>query len=631
MTDADLFADLSWLPAPPRDFKARCEALAAMDGAIGPAVRTLASHALNEGQLTRLSRIISDLSGDGRDFSPMAPVRLGLVGNGTLDLIAPLLGASAARHGVRLDIVQADFGQTIQEALNPQSRINRARLDAVLLCIDYRALPGLTGPDGSGEAVRFVKAMREGFRDNGGAISIVPTFAPPAEALFGSLDRALGESVRGALEAVNRDIALDVARSDDVLFDVAALAEVVGLAAWHSPQQWNIAKLPFSANYAPLYADHVGRLLGAMKGKSRRCLILDLDNTVWGGVIGDDGIDGIKIAQGDSVGEAFLDVQRMALSLRERGVVLAVSSKNTDEIARRPFRDHPEMLLKEHHIAVFQANWNDKATNIKAIAETLSLGLDSLVFVDDNPVERGLVREILPQVATVELGDDPALYARTVLASGYFETVAFLPEDKARADFYQDNAKRVTLQSQMGGVEEYLASLRMEITFAPFDAAGRARIAQLINKSNQFNLTTRRYGEAEVEALSKETSVFTLQVRLTDIFGDNGMIAVAICKPREAATWEIDTWLMSCRVLGRRVEQMVLGEIVDNARQRGIATLVGVYRPTDRNAMVRDHYEKLGFVPLSADDNGGGEWTLSTEAAVETPPMTVRRSGPIAA
>jgi FkbH-like protein len=625
---ADFYADLAWLAAPPADFRQRCRALADAAGPLGGTVRNLASYALNETQLARLSAAIAERAHNGADLSPLTPLKLGIVGNGTLDLIASTLTASAARHGVLLDWVKAEFGQTIQEALDPDSAINRARPDAVLLCIDYRALPDLASPSGVADALEFVNALRQGFRRNGGAISIVPSFAPPPESLFGSLDRTLGQSLRGSLDSLNRAIVADVARSDDVLFDVAALAETVGLGEWYAPQQWNLAKLPFSATYVPLYADHLGRLLGAMKGKARRCLILDLDNTVWGGVIGDDGIDGIKLAQGDAVGEAFLAVQRTALMLRDRGVVIAASSKNEDATARAPFRDHPEMLLKEEHFAVFQANWSDKATNIKAIAETLSLGLDSMVFVDDNPVERGLVREILPEVAVPELGEDPALYARAILSAGYFEAIAFSEEDRRRAEFYQGNARRVALQAQAGDVESYLASLRMEIVFAPFDATGRARIVQLINKSNQFNLTTRRYGEAEIAALERDERVFTLQVRLIDAFGDNGMISVIICRPRDAVTWEIDTWLMSCRVLGRRVENMVLREIVANARARGIERLVGVYRPTERNAMVRDHYRKLGFAPVSG---AGDEWVLATDGEIAAAPMTVRRVTAVAA
>lgn len=619
------YSELAWLPAPPPDFKQKCRELLNAEGDLGREIRTLASHALSDSQLNRLSDTIVAVSRRGADLAPLTPVKLGLVGNGTLDLIGPALTASAARHGVLLDCVQADFGQTIQEALDPSSTINRARPDAVLLGIDYRALPNLSSPSGVADALHFVTTLREGLRRNCGAISIVPTFAPPPESLFGSLERTIGQSLRATLDAINRDLVADVARSEDVLFDVAALAETVGLGDWYSPEQWNLAKLPFCATYIPLYADHVSRLIGAMKGKARRCVILDLDNTVWGGVIGDDGIDGIKLAQGDAVGEAFLEVQRTALKLRDRGVVIAASSKNNDEIARLPFRKHPEMLLKEDHIAVFQANWSDKATNIKAIADALSLGLESMVFVDDNPVERGLVRRILPEVAVPELGDDPALYGRTILSAGYFEAVTFSEEDRARADFYQDNAKRVALQTQAGDVDAYLASLNMEIVFAPFDATGRPRIAQLINKSNQFNLTTRRYGEAEIAKLEQDPTVFTLQVRLIDTFGDNGMISAIICRPRDAVTWEIDTWLMSCRVLGRRVENMVLREIAENARARGIERLIGVYRPTERNGMVRDHYEKLGFVRIGTTAEGD-EWLSSTDSEVEAAPMTVRRA-----
>jgi FkbH-like protein len=415
-----------------------------------------------------------------------------------------------------------------------------------------------------------------------------------------------------------------------VLFDIAGLAETVGLAGWHDPTLWNLAKLPFSNVFLPLYADHVGRIVAALHGKSRRCLILDLDNTVWGGVIGDDGLEGIQLAQGDSTGEAYLAVQQLALALRDRGIVLAVSSKNEDEIARLPFRRHPEMLLREEDIAVFQANWNDKATNIKAIAEELSLGLDAMVFLDDNPVERGLVRQMLPQVAVPELPDDPALYARTLAAAGYFESIALLKEDLQRAGFYRDNARRVTLQKNAGGLDAYLESLAMEITFQPFDETGRARITQLVNKSNQFNLTTRRYTESEIAAVEHDPTCFTLQVRLADTFGDNGMISVIICRPAAPGEWEIDTWLMSCRVLGRRVENMVLQEIVENARQHSIHTIKGAYIPTDRNKLVAEHYRKLGFTEMNSKPNGGDTtlWELDVDTPLtQTAPMTVKRIG----
>jgi FkbH-like protein len=393
-----------------------------------------------------------------------------------------------------------------------------------------------------------------------------------------------------------------------------------------------MAKFPFADELIPLYADHVARTVAAIRGKSGKVLILDLDNTVWGGVIGDDGLEGIHIAQGDARGEAHLAVQRLALDLRQRGIVLAVSSKNTDEVAREPFEKHPEMLLKLDHIAVFQANWNDKATNIQAIADELSLGLDSMVFLDDNPAERGLVRKLLPQVRVPELPEDPAYYARTLAAAGYFEAVAFASEDLKRAGFYQDNAKRASLQKQVGGVDAYLASLDMTIAFQPFDATGRARIVQLINKSNQYNLTTRRYTDPEVTEAENDPEVFTLQVRLADIFGDNGMIGVVICRPEGAGVWEIDTWLMSCRVLGRKVEHMVLREVLEHARAAGIVKLSGTYRPTDRNKLVVDHYAKLGFTKVEEHASGFTRWELPVDGAdPQGAPMKVISQGFVAA
>jgi FkbH-like protein len=430
------------------------------------------------------------------------------------------------------------------------------------------------------------------------------------------------------LARLNQELFRFARSSGHVVLDIAGLAETVGLGNWHDPRLWNMAKLPFADDYVPLYADHVARVVAAIRGKSRKALVLDLDNTLWGGVIGDDGLEGIKIAQGDAAGEAHLALQRLALDLRRRGIVLAVSSKNTDEVARTPFLQHPEMLMKLDHIAVFQANWNDKATNIQVIAEELNLGLDALVFLDDNPVERGLVRRLLPQVAVPELPDEPALYARTLAAAGYFETIAFAAEDLQRAGYYQENAKRASLQKQMGGVDAYLASLDMTITFQPFDALGRARIVQLINKSNQYNLTTRRYTEPEVLAAESDPNVFTLQVRLSDMFGDYGMISVIICRLAAPSEWRIDTWLMSCRVLGRLVEYMVFREVLEHARRAGIDTLVGIFIPSERNQMVAEHYAKLGFAKTRVTLSGTTEWKLSVDGATaKGAPMNVVSHG----
>ncbi len=625
----DLYADLAWLPKPPADFRARCRALIAEPPpALGKAIRGLAGYALDENALRRLADVLAAHHERGTSLAPLTPFKLAILGNATLAPLGPALAATAVRHGIDLTYLKADFGQTIQEALAPDSAINRWKPDAVLIALDYRGLPLRPAEgDGAAAALAFIDMLRDGFHRHSGAICIVQTIAPPPESLFGSFDRVAAGTLRSVCLAFNAALVASLPGTHDVLLDVAALAETIGLAEWYAPTQWNIGKFPFDARLLPLYADYVARVIGALRGKSRRALILDLDNTLWGGVIGDDGLEGIVLGQGNPTGEAYLGVQQFALDLRARGIVLAVSSKNDDAVARAAFARHPEMLLRESSIAVFQANWNDKATNIRAIATELSLGLDAMVFLDDNPVERGLVREFLPEVAVPELPDDPALYVRTLAAAGYFEALAFSEEDRARAGFYADNARRAELQAKAGDVDAYLASLQMTIGFRPFDATGRSRIAQLINKSNQFNLTTRRYDEAAVEAAEADPAVFTLQVRLSDTFGDNGMISVVICRPRDAHAWEIDTWLMSCRVLGRRVEQMVLREVLLHARAHGIARLIGVYVPTERNGMVAEHYAKLGFTPLARDAGGGSTWELDTGVEIVGAPMTVERSG----
>jgi FkbH-like protein len=630
-----LYSELQWLPRPPQDFSTQLKAAGSSSELLGTAIRSLASFSLDLNQLTKLARVIGRAQSEGASLHPLEPFRLAILSNSTVDLIVPALIASAARHGFALEIIQPSYDQVAQEALTPDSKVNGSKPDAVLFALDYRALPlklSLADPEAANATVQgvlgYIQALRDGIKVNSNSLCIFQTFAPPVELLFGSLDRALPGTMRNLIDAINRELAAYVLGSGDALLDVAGLAETVGLANWHNQQLWNLGKFSFSDEFIPLYGDHVARSIAAIRGKSKKVLVLDLDNTIWGGVIGDDGLEGIKIAQGDARGEAHLAVQRLALDLRQRGIVLAVSSKNTDSVAREPFEKHPEMLLKLDHIAVFQANWNDKATNIQAIAEELVLGLDALVFLDDNPVERGLVRKLLPQVAVPELPEDPAGYARTLSAAGYFEAVAFAAEDMKRAGFYQDNAKRANLQKQVGGVDAYLASLDMTITFQPFDATGRARIVQLINKSNQYNLTTRRYTDPEILDAENDRQVFTLQVRLADIFGDNGMISVVICRPTASGDWEIDTWLMSCRVLGRKVEHMVLREILEHARAAGIGKLCGIYKPTERNKLVVDHFARLGFSKVQEEASGVTRWELLVEGAnPEGAPMIVISKG----
>jgi FkbH-like protein len=602
--------DLPWLPAPAANFADAVRALRVAGQWSASQMRALATARLNLQQLGSLARAIpADDS-----LLPAGAVRLSVLCNATADLLLPAIAATAARHDLWLRVRAPSFGTHVQEALDPASATNLWRPHFVFLALDHRAYdlapcPGnaeLAGQRVS-QALAQLALMVRSLQSASGAAVIVQTLAPTGVSVFGHLEVQLPGTAGWMVDEFNRRLRRERA-AGVLLLDAAALAAEVGLGTWHDDRLWNLGKIPFAQEVVPIYAEHFCRVLVAARGKSKKCLVLDLDNTLWGGVIGDDGLHGIAIGQGSAAGEAHLAVQGMALSLHERGIILAVSSKNEDAIARQAFKDHPEMLLREHHIAAFQANWQDKASNLQAIAKSLNIGVDALVLLDDNPAERQQVRMALPEVGVPELPDSPDEFAATLLAAGYFETIQFTDEDRTRAAQYQANAERSALLDTATDLSSHLAALSMEAHVAPFDGMGRGRITQLINKTNQFNLTTRRRTEQEVASLESDPAALALQIRLKDRFGDNGMISVVIglC---EAGDCTLDTWLMSCRVLNRGVERLVLDVIAEQARLRGVRRLIGLYLPTSKNALVRDHYQQLGFeADLSAPP--GERWTL---------------------
>jgi FkbH-like protein len=430
-----------------------------------------------------------------------------------------------------------------------------------------------------------------------------------------NIDAWMPGAPRHVVATFNQRLASFTSTQSSLLFDVAGLAALVGQSVWDAGRYWYTAKFPFSPACVPLYAYRLVSLLASLQGKSRRVLVLDLDNTIWGGVIGDDGVDGIVLGGNGAVGTAYVAIQEMALSYRARGVVLCVSSKNTEEVALEAFRRHPEMRLRESDITLFRINWESKAVSILAMAETLSLSLEAFVFLDDNPVERKQVRDALPGVAVPELPQDPSAWLPIFQAAGFFEQQGVSEEDARRSEYYKGNAERAARRESAADEMEFLRSLKMVMKVAPFDAIGRKRIAQLIAKSNQFNLTTRRYSEAQVAELESDPRVLTLQIRLSDVFGDNGMISVIVCR-QEDQSWDIDTWLMSCRVLNREVEFATLNILAEKAKRSGANQLRGRYIPTAKNGIVRDLYAKLGFIKV--EETAGGEtiWILPLQGFV---------------
>ena len=598
-----------------------------LDGA-APAVRLaslrqLARHNHDFPSTIQLDRAIGRTVADGRaqDVAGLTPVRLALLSTSTTHHLPPAIRVAGLGRGVLFEIYEPSYNQARQELADTGSGLHAFAPDVVLCAHDPYSLFGAAGgpaPDDGAQAARAVATcigtLREQWRRartlwNATVIQQVPF--NPAQRLMGENESRVPGSWASLIRAFQEGVRAAAAEEGIDVIDLDGWAGKLGLAAWHSPALWHRSKQEVHPACAALYGDLVARVVAARYGRAAKCLVLDLDNTLWGGVIGDDGLGGIVLGQGSPVGEGFLAFQHYAARLAKRGVVLAVCSKNDEARAREPFQKHPEMALRLDDIACFVANWDDKASNLRRVAAMLSIGLDALVFADDNPFERELVRRELPDVFVPELPDDPADYADTIAASGCFEGVALTREDLAKTAQYQSNARRQALLEETTDLAGYLAALDMSMQVSGFDEVGLPRIVQLINKTNQFNLTTRRYSEPEVRGLLDDRRAITLQLRLLDRFGDNGIIAVIIGRLDGAArSVRIETWLMSCRVLGRQVEQASLNVLAEAARALGAETLVGDYLPSGRNGMVEDHYAKLGFSPLPPA-GAGSRWSLA--------------------
>lgn len=610
--------DLHWLPANPR--------WAAQLAALTPETEWDTLVSLAKSQISALQTVQLDRR-RGRMFpAPPAglatkPVRLAVLASSTVDQLLPAIRVGGLRRGIWTDTYTPDYGQYAQELIDPSSGLHRYAPDSILFALDSRHLMqgievGQSADEVTAQLHRLLDQLKAHWDVARRAFSAhilqnvpLPLFTP----LLGSNEHRLPGSHAAALRQFSGMLRQS---ADEAAVDLVALDDwaSAGLSAWHDPALWHRAKQEIHPQAAPLYGDLVARLLAAAQGRSSKCLVLDLDNTLWGGVIGDDGLAGIKLGQGSAAGEAFVAFQRYARDLSRRGIILAVCSKNDEANALEPFSSHPDMVLKRADIACFVANWTDKAANLREIAARLNIGLDSLVFADDNPAERAVVRRELPMVEVPELPEDPTRYASCIAAAGYFEARRVTPDDLERSGQYQGNLARESLMASATDMDGYLRSLEMRAAWNRFDTVGLARIVQLINKTNQFNLTTRRVTDEQVQHLIDDPTALTLQIRLLDQFGDNGIIAI-VAGTREDGDIRIETWLMSCRVLGRGMEQETLNLIVSEARRLGAARLVGEYRPTAKNGMVREHYKRLGFTLAEESADGRSRWTLDLAAA----------------
>ncbi len=550
---------------------------------------------------------------------PLRPLKIALVASFTVDYFKDVLALWLVLAGIRAEFHVAPFDTVAPSVMDEASPLYAFAPDLVWLMTSHRDLRLDLPPGAPTEAVHARVAAA--VEDQAALWRILAARAKcvvlqnnadiPAYDPFGNLAGAAPWGGRSALRLYNFELAERAAGAGVILFDLDHVSALFGKASWVDARHWHMAKTGFTLEAAGLVASHAARLIAAAKGLARKCLVLDLDNTLWGGVIGDDGLDGIRLGTGPE-GEAFVAFQAYVQALGRRGVVLAVSSKNDEKNAVEPFEKHPDMRLQLADIAVFRANWDNKPDNIRAIAGTLNLGLDAVVFVDDNPAEREAVRQLLPMVEVPELAADPADYIASLATQNLFEATLYSAEDGERARLYRENAARDALSRASSDLSSYLANLAMRASVGPVDAFTLPRMAQLINKSNQFHLTGTRYAEAELAALAADPAASVLWFRLADRFGDNGLISVVILKAI-GDTLDIDTWVMSCRVLGRTMEEFIANEIRAVAQARSCARITGHYRPSAKNGLVAGLYARLGFAALESED-AVTHWQASSEA-----------------
>ena len=542
-----------------------------------------------------------------------------MLSNFTANQLVELIDLCLVGVGVSVDLYTPEYGTLRQEVLDPTATLYDFKPQTVFLASNWRDLSHVANlADNRGRVEELLEleyqhwaTLWDLLHKRLGCQIIQNNFDCPP---WRQLDNYEMRHHAGLANFITRFNQLLQERAPPfvTLHDIDHLQASAGRWTWGDDRFFHLAKLPCAPECQVDYAHSLASVVAAQLGRSKKCLVLDLDNTLWGGVIGDDGLGGIRLGQGDPEGEAYLGFQRYIRALRSRGVILAVCSKNEDRIAREVFEKHTEMVLRPADISCFVANWSDKASNLRTIAKRLNIGLDSLVFVDDNPAERALVRQLVPEVAVPELPPDPAEYVRVLERHRYFQTTSLGAEDMLRTEYYQANRARQEEESGIEDLNQFLRSLQMVARIEPIVPATLERSTQLINKSNQFNLTTRRYSAAQVLAMSQDESWVTRTVSLADRFGDNGLISVVLGRRTEDVL-EIDTWLMSCRVLKRGVEKLLLNHLALHAIATGLTSLRGEYIPTPKNDLVRDHYASLGFTKTSDGSEGRSCWELKLD------------------
>ncbi|HXU80834.1 MAG TPA: HAD-IIIC family phosphatase [Polyangia bacterium] len=532
----------------------------------------------------------------------------------TLEPMLPLLRAWALLHGVDLQPQVGEFNAYPQELLDPGSALYTSEPDVVFLAVQTRDLLPDLWERSAGLGAAQTQALVEQalanlqswvglFRERSRAHLVLFDLALPGWPSAGLLDAQSPDGQSGKILWLNQQLrALAAAHTGVTVLPFEALVARIGRERFYDERKWLTARMPVAAGALWPLACECTRMLLLLMGKVCKALVVDLDNTLWGGIVGEDGPHGIKIGA-EYPGAAFRAFQRAILDLYERGVILAVASKNNPADAMEVIEKHPGMLLRPQHFSSLQISWTEKAQSLRAIAAELNIGIDAVAFVDDNPVEREHVRISVPEVYVIDLPTDAMGYAEALRSVPVFERTVLTSEDRARGALYAAERARTSLEKASGSVEEFYRSLEMSMTIGSATPGAVARIAQLTQKTNQFNLTTRRYDEQQIVDFAGRPEMGVYSCAVKDKFGDNGLVGVAITK-QEGAVWEIDTFLLSCRVIGRTVETAFLAHLAEQARAAGARTLRGWYLPTKKNPPAKDFYSRHQFTAISETESG---------------------------
>lgn len=550
-----------------------------------------------------------------KDVSNFPTLKVSLLGDTATQFLATAIKGEGIERGYNIDLFEAEYNQVEQQVLDPTSDLYAHDAKYIIvfqsthkLLEQYSLMPASDWITLADERINFIRTICESV---GGKI-IYYNYPEIEDTVFGSYANKVSSSFSYQLRKLNYEL-MNLAQEIPNLFicDIAGIQNKFGRDFMFDSTVYVSTEMILSIDALPYVASRTLDIIASIEGKFKKCLILDLDNTVWGGVVGDNGWENIQVGHGLGIGKAFSEFQQWVKKLKNRGIIICVCSKNDEDKAKEPFEKNPEMVLKLDDISVFVANWENKADNIRTIQSILNIGFDSMVFLDDNPFERNMVRENVPGVTVPELPEDPSEYLEFLYSQNLFETASYSSADKDRTKQYQVEAQRVSSAKKFTNEADFLRSLEMVSEVSGFTSFNTPRVAQLSQRSNQFNLRTIRYTEDQITAIEKDSKQKGFAFTLEDKFGDNGLIAVVILQEKDSETLFIDTWFMSCRVLKRGMENFTLNTIVEFAKANGYKKIIGEYLPTAKNSMVAEHYPSLGFTKLDGTETT--QWELDVE------------------